>query len=85
LTTYFDDQVKSWASANDDYQRNLSEYQRKNSFVVMASKPLQPISPEWPKPWLIMMVTGLSMLALSCIYFIFIDHIKEAYAEITQE
>ena len=85
LNAYFDDQVNSWALANNEYQKNLSEYLRKNTFTVMASAPAKPTSPNWPKPWCVMLISGATMLVISCLYFIFIDNIKQAYAEISKE
>jgi uncharacterized protein involved in exopolysaccharide biosynthesis len=85
LTTYFDDQVRGWTQANDDYQKNLFEYNRKINFVAMASVPLKPLAPSWPKKWIIILVSGLSVFILSCIYFIYIDSFKQAYAKITKE
>ena len=85
LSIYFDDQVRGWAWANNDYQKHMSDYKRKNSFVAVASKPIKPLEPSWPKRWLVIVLSGLCMLVLSCLYFIFIDNIKQAYAEISKE
>ena len=85
LTVYFDDQVKGWTQANDDYQKNLFEYNRKINFVAMASVPLKPLIPSWPKRWLVTLVCGIAIFILSCIYFIYIDNLKQAYAKITEE
>ena len=85
LSTYFGNQVQEWVESNNIYQKSLSEYRRKNSFVVMASKPERPVIPSWPRRWIVTVVTGVAVFILSCIYFIFIDDIKQAYAEITKE
>ena len=85
LATYFDNQVKEWGEANNNYQKSLSEYRRKNSFVVMASRPEKPLMPSWPRRWMVSVITGIATFILSCVYFIFIDDIKQAYAEITKE
>ncbi len=85
LTTYFEDQVKGWTQANDDYQKNVFEYNRKINFVAMASVPLKPLTPSWPKRWVVMFVCGIAVFILSCIYFVYIDNLKQAYAKITEE
>lgn len=85
LTVYFDDQVKSWTQANDDYQKNLFEYNRKINFVAMASVPQKPLEPSWPKRWVVLPVSGIIVFMLSCIYFLYIDNIKQAYAKITEQ
>ena len=84
LTVYFDDQVKGWTKANDDYQKNLFEYNRKINFVAVASAPQKPLQPTWPKRWIVVPVSGLVFFLLSCIYFLYIDNLKQAYAKITE-
>ena len=85
LTIYFEDQVKGWTLANNDYQKNLFEYNRKINFVAMASVPLKPLASSWPKRWMITFVTGFAVFILSCMYFLYIDNLKQAYAKITEE
>ena len=84
LTTYFDDQVKEWTKASDDYQKNLFEYNRKINFVAVASVPLKPLEPSWPKKFIVVLACGISVFVLSCIYFIYADSFKRAYAKITE-
>ncbi|HXU25956.1 MAG TPA: Wzz/FepE/Etk N-terminal domain-containing protein [Bacteroidia bacterium] len=84
LTVYFDDQVKGWTQANDDYQKNLFEYNRKINFVAVASVPQKPLQPSWPKRWVVVPVCGIIIFILSCIYFLYIDNLKQAYAKITE-
>lgn len=85
LNTYFGDQVNSWVLANNEYQKNLSEYLRTNTFTVVASAPEKPTTPVWPKHWLVILISGATVLLISCLYFIFIDNVKQAYAEISKE
>ncbi|HKC66633.1 MAG TPA: Wzz/FepE/Etk N-terminal domain-containing protein [Bacteroidia bacterium] len=85
LTVYFDDQVREWTKANDDYQKNLFEYNRKINFVAVASAPLKPLQPSWPKRWIIVPLSGMVVFILSCIYFLYIDNIRLAYAKITEQ
>jgi len=84
LTVYYDDQVKGWTQASDDYQKNLFEYNRKINFVAMASVPQKPISPSWPKRFIITFICGISVFILSCVYFLYIEDFKQAYAKITE-
>jgi len=84
LTVYFEDQVKGWTTASDDYQKNLFEYNRKINFVAMASVPQKPMQPSWPKRWLIVAVSGIVFFILSCVYFLYVDNLKQAYAKITE-
>lgn len=85
LAVYFDDQLRGWAWANNDFQKRLAEYHHHTTFTSLASKPTRPVVATWPKRTLIMMVSGIAMFVLSCIYFIFIDRIKSLYEQITSE
>ncbi len=85
LAIYFDDQLRGWAWANNDYQKKLSEYYYKTSFTVMASKPTRPVIASWPKRSVILPISCAAVFILSCIYFVFIDKIKLAYEQIASE
>jgi len=85
LAVYFDDQLRGWAWANNDFQKRLAEYHHHTTFTSLASKPTRPVVAAWPKRTLIMMVSGTAIFILSCIYFIFIDRIKSIYEQITSE
>jgi len=85
LAVYFDDQLRGWAWANNDYQKRLAEYNHHTTFTSMASKPTRPVIAAWPKKTIIMLVSGLAVFLLSCIYFVFIDKLKLAYDQITSE
>jgi capsule polysaccharide export protein KpsE/RkpR len=85
LNVYLDDQIRGWALANNDYQKKLSEYQHKTTFTAIASQPTRPVVASWPKKPLVVLISCLSVLLLSCFYFIFIDKIKLAYEQIASE
>ncbi len=85
LAVYFDDQLRGWAWANNDYQKKLAEFHHHTTFTSLASKPTRPVVAMWPKKTFIMLISGIAMFVLSCIYFIFIDRIKLIYEQITSE
>jgi len=85
LNAFFDHEVRAYAAALDDYHKHLTDYKRKNSFVVVASKPTRPVIASWPKRTLILLVVGVSVFVLACAYFIFIDRIKQTYEQIASE
>ncbi|HXB40966.1 MAG TPA: Wzz/FepE/Etk N-terminal domain-containing protein [Bacteroidia bacterium] len=85
LAVYFDDQLRGWAWANNDFQKRLAEYHHHTTFTSLASKPTRPVMAAWPKRTLIMIVSGTAMFILSCIYFIFVGRIKLIYEQITTE
>ena len=85
MSSYLENQIRDYAMAMTEYQKSLSSLQAKKSFVAMASKPTYPVVASWPKRTIVMMITGISILALACIYFVFIDKAKIAYKQITSE
>lgn len=85
LAVYFDDQLRGWAWANNDYQKRIAEFNHHTTFTSLASKPTRPVVAMWPKKSLIMMVSGIAVFILSCLYFIFIDRLKSIYEQIASE
>jgi capsular polysaccharide biosynthesis protein len=85
LATYFDDQLRGWAWANNDYQKKLSDYLHKTTFTAIASQPTKPVVASWPKKFIVVLISCLAVLLLSSFYFIFIDKIKHAYEQIASE
>lgn len=85
LAVYFDDQLRGWAWANNDYQKRLAEYNHHTTFTSIASRPTRPVVAMWPKKSLIMLISGFSVFVLASLYFIFIDRLKLVYEQITSE
>ncbi len=85
LAVYFDDQLRGWAWANNDYQKRLAEFNHHTTFTSLASKPTRPVVASWPKRSLIMLVSTLSVFILSCLYFIFVDRLRSIYEQVTSE
>jgi capsule polysaccharide export protein KpsE/RkpR len=82
---YFDDQLRAYAWAKNDYQKHLADYNHHTTFTSLASKPVRPVVAAWPKRTLVMLVTGFAALLFACIYFIFIDRLKLIYEQIASE
>lgn len=82
---YFDDQLRAWAWANNEYQKRLAEFHQQTTFTSLASKPVKPVVAAWPKRSLVLIVAGVSAFLLACMYFIFIDRLKLIYEQIASE
>ena len=82
---YFDDQLRGWAWANNDYQKRLAEYNHHTTFTSLASSPTRPVIASWPQRSLIMLLSGVSVFLICSLYFIFIDKIKSIYEQIASE
>jgi LPS O-antigen subunit length determinant protein (WzzB/FepE family) len=83
MNSYLENQIRDYAQAMTEYQKSLSALRSKKSFVAIASKPTYPVVASWPKRTIVMMITGLSIFVLACIYFVFIDKAKLAYKQIS--
>lgn len=82
---YFDDQLRAWAWANNEYQKRLAEYHQHTTFTSLASKPVKPVVAAWPKRSLVLLIAGGSAFLLACMYFIFIDRLKLIYEQVASE
>jgi LPS O-antigen subunit length determinant protein (WzzB/FepE family) len=82
MAVYFDDQLRGWAWANNDYQKKLSEYHHKTTFTVMASRATRPVVANWPRKSIIVPVSAAAAFVLCCLYFVFIERIKSVYEQI---
>ena len=85
MSTFLDDQVRNYSWALNDYQKHVSELRFKKSFVAMASKPTYPVVASWPKRTIVMVITGISIFVLACVYFVFIDKAKFVYQQVTSK
>ena len=83
MNSYLENQIRDYAEAVTLYQKRLSDLHAKKTFTAMASKPTYPVVASWPKRNMIMLITGISIFVLACIYFVFIDKAKVAYKQIT--
>ena len=85
MSAYLEEQMKDYVTAETDYQKNLGSLRSTKSFTAMASRPTQPVVACWPKRNMIMMVTAASIFILACLYFIFIERLKNAYLKISSK
>lgn len=83
MSSYLESQIREYAIAMTEYQKHLSEYRYRKSFVAMASKPTYPVVASWPKRTIVMVITGVSVFLLACIYFAFADRAKFVYQQIS--
>src|ERR1700748_3227820 len=82
MSSYISEQVRNYALAVNEYQKRLSDLHSRKSFVAMASKPTYPVVANWPKRTIVMVITGISIFVLACIYFVFVDKAKFVYQQI---
>ena len=83
MSTYLEEQMKDYVEAVTDYKKSVNALKSKKTFTAMASKPTYPVVACWPKRSMIMIVTGISIFVLACIYFVFIEKLKAAYRQVS--
>ncbi len=83
IANFFENEVREYTAALNDYQKKMSELQRSNSFVVLASHPTYPFVYIWPKRSVICLTGFISIFIFTSLYFIFIEKIKSVYVQVT--
>jgi capsule polysaccharide export protein KpsE/RkpR len=85
LTAYLKYQMKNYALVVGKYEKFLTDVNSNRNHVAIASKPTYPVVASWPKRPLVMIITGLSIFVLACVYFIFIDKAKVVYQQVVSK
>ena len=85
LTAYLKYQMKNYALVVGLYEKSLADLNSKKNHVALASKPTYPVVASWPKRTIVMVITGISMFILACIYFVFVDRAKTVYQQISSK
>ncbi|HTA62091.1 MAG TPA: Wzz/FepE/Etk N-terminal domain-containing protein [Bacteroidia bacterium] len=83
LTAYLKYQMKNYALVVGKYEKFLTDFNSNRNHVAVASQPTYPVVASWPKRTIVMIITGISIFILSCIYFVFIDKVKTVYQQVT--
>lgn len=76
------EQSRLYATVENDLSKAVRDFNRKLSYVIVASSPNKPDVKYWPKRGAISLITALSFLMLSSLYFVFIRRIKEVIESI---
>ena len=73
------EEAKTYAEVENDVEKAIRDFNRKLTYMIVASEPTKPDSKYWPKKGIIISITALASFLLSCLYFIYIGKVKEVF------
>jgi capsular polysaccharide biosynthesis protein len=76
------EEAKTFAEVENDLDRSVRDFNRKLTYMVVASEPTKPDIKYWPKRGMTTALTAIAAFALACIYFIYIGKLKEVLKNI---
>ncbi|HWY37807.1 MAG TPA: Wzz/FepE/Etk N-terminal domain-containing protein [Bacteroidia bacterium] len=82
LGTAFQEEARLYAEVENEVSKAIRDFNRKLTYMVVASEPTKPDTKYWPKRGIIAMVTALSSFLLACLYFAYIRRIRELITSI---
>lgn len=71
------EEARLYATIENDVSKAIRDFNRKLTYIIVASSPSKPDIKYWPKRGIISIVTALSSFLFTCLYFAFIKRIKE--------
>ena len=82
LSNFIKEQAKTYAEVETDVDRSIRDFNRKLTYMIVASEPTKPDIKYWPKRVMITALTAIASFILACLYFVYIDKIKEIVKKI---
>lgn len=77
LGNAFQEEARLYAVVENDVSKAIRDFNRKLTYMIVASEPTKPDTKYWPKRGIISIVTALSTFLLVCLYFIYINRLLE--------
>jgi len=68
--------------ASIEYNKSVRDLKKEFTYTTIISKPNIPDSKFWPKRGVIVLFSVLGVFVLGCVYFIYIDRLKQIKAQI---
>ncbi len=78
----FQEEARMYATVENELNQSIRDFNRKLTYMIVASKPTKPDSKYWPKKGVITFVAALSAFVLACLYFMYVVRIREVWASI---
>ena len=71
------EEAKTYAEVENDLEKAIRDFNRKLTYMIVASEPTKPDIKYWPKRGIVVSLTAVASFILACIYFIYIGKLKE--------
>lgn len=82
LANAMKEEAEQYARVEDALAQSVRDFNRKLSYMIVASEPTRPDIKYWPKRGVIGAVSAVSALALACLYFIYAQRLREVWASV---
>jgi capsule polysaccharide export protein KpsE/RkpR len=76
------EESRLYATVENELEQAVRNFNRKLTYMIVASEPTKPDIKYWPKRGMITALTAIAAFVLACIYFIGIDKLKEIFKNI---
>jgi capsule polysaccharide export protein KpsE/RkpR len=73
------EEAKKYAEVENDVEKSIRDFNRKLTYMIVASEPTKPDMKYWPKRGMITFLTSVASFALACFYFAYIHKLKEVF------
>lgn len=82
ISNAYHEEATMYATIQNEVEKSIRDFNRKLTYMIVASEPTKPDSKYWPKRGIITALTAIVSFILSCLYFTYIGKLKEIYKSI---
>ena len=79
------EEAKTYAEVENDVEKSIRDFNRKITYMVVASEPTKPDMKYWPKRGVITALVAIASFVLACLYFAYIEKIKTILRKIKNQ
>jgi capsule polysaccharide export protein KpsE/RkpR len=77
ISNAMNEEARMYATVENELERSIRDFNRKLTYMIVASEPTKPDIKYWPKRGIIVSLTAIVSFVFACIYFIYIGKLKE--------
>jgi capsule polysaccharide export protein KpsE/RkpR len=78
----FQEEARMYATVENELNQSIRDFNRKLTYMIVASEPTKPDTKYWPKRGVIGAVAAISAFVLACLYFVYSARMREVWASI---
>lgn len=73
------EEARLYATVENELEKSVRDFNRKLTYMIIASEPTKPDIKYWPKRGMITAITAITSFILGCLYFVYVDKLKEVF------
>jgi uncharacterized protein involved in exopolysaccharide biosynthesis len=82
LGSALQEEARLYATVENELSKSIRDFNRKLTYMIVASEPTRPDVKYWPKRGVIGAVAAISAFALACLYFIYAGRMREIWESV---